>query len=111
MTSPSSKELGSVKLQSVEGLTLKPAIEGNPAGAQTYAFNLSGNTTIEWKIDEVNIAGAVAGKSRDSAQVMLSGFPEVDKAVLVLRPFWSQTFPQDPEKIKIEVKPVEKAGE
>lgn len=99
-----------VTLANVDSLTLKPAVEGNPSGTQTYDFNLSGNTTIIWKIDETSIAGAVAGKSRESAQVMLSGFPEVDKAVLVLRPFWSQTFPQDPDKIKVVVKPVEEGA-
>jgi hypothetical protein len=47
------------------------------------------------------VAAAVAGKTRDSAQVALSGFPEVNKAVLVLRPFWATTFPQDPAKITV----------
>lgn len=91
-----------VMLQSVDALVLTPAISGMPTG-DTYAFNLTGNATIEWKIEETRIAGAVAGKTRNSAEIILSGFPEVEEAVLVLRPFWSQTFPQDPEKIKVSV--------
>ncbi len=99
-----------VVFENVDALVLTPETLGTPAG-DTYRFNLTGNATIIWKIDEAAVAGAVAGKSRDSAQVMLSSFPEIDKAVLVLRPFWSQTFPQDPDRIKVVVKEMEKKGE
>ncbi|HYE23160.1 MAG TPA: hypothetical protein VEA92_01755 [Candidatus Paceibacterota bacterium] len=96
-----------VRLTSTDNLTLTPTISGAPGAAETYGFSLAGNATITWDIDEARIAGAVAGKSRESAQVLLSGFPEVDKALLVLRPFWSQTFPQDPDKVTVEVKAAE----
>lgn len=99
-----------VMLQSVDALTLTPSVSGTPSG-DTYAFNLAGNATIVWKIEESRIAGAVAGKTRSSAQTILTGFPEVDKALLVLRPFWSQTFPQDPEKIKVTVTPIAQGEE
>ncbi len=97
----------SVRLTTTENLALTPTISGAPGAAETYGFSLSGNATIVWNVDEERIAGAVAGKSRESAQVLLSGFPEVDRALLVLRPFWSQTFPQDPEKITVEIKAAE----
>ncbi len=96
-----------VLFESVDALVLTPSAPAE----DTYRFNLTGNATIIWKIDEAAVAGAVAGKTRDSAQVMLSSFPEIDKAVLVLRPFWSQTFPQDPDRIKVIVKEMEKKGE
>lgn len=98
-----------VELQKTDALKITPASSDSPVAAQTYAFNLTGNARVVWKIDEARIAGAVAGKTRDGAQVVLSGFPEVDKALLVLRPFWSSSFPQDPDKIKVSVKEV--AGE
>lgn len=69
-------------------------------------FGLSGQTTLIWTVDPTRIAGAVAGKTRDSAQSILQGFSEVDKALLTLRPFWASTFPQDPTKIKVIVAPV-----
>jgi hypothetical protein len=73
------------------------------ASAQSLTFSLSGNAGLVWKVDPSKIAGAVAGKNRDSAQSILSGFPEVDKAVLILRPFWTSSFPQDPSHIKVNV--------
>ena len=71
--------------------------------ASTYTFTLSGTATIIWKIDGSKIAGAVAGKTRDSAQSILAGFPEIHSATLILRPFWNDTFPQDPSHIHITV--------
>ncbi len=93
-----------VTLTDASGLALTPVGDLPAPGVQEFAFSLTGNVTIEWIVEEQKIAGAVAGKTRDSAEVVLTGFPEVDSAVLVLRPFWTNTFPQDPEKITVEVK-------
>lgn len=91
-----------VSIPDVSKLMLKPAVDVAPTTGETsFAFNLTGDATIVWTIDAVRIAGAVAGKSRDSAQIALSGFPEVDRAILVLRPFWSTSFPKDPAHIKV----------
>ena len=85
------------------GLTLAPKEEGAPVGKDTFAFSLSGNTTLVWDIDPSRISGAVAGKTRDAAEAILSSFPEVASATLVLRPFWSNTFPSDPGDISVTV--------
>lgn len=93
-----------VSLGDYSGLTLTPVADMPASGAQEFAFSLAGNTTIVWEVDTAKIAGAVAGKTRESARVLVSGFPEVDQAVLVLRPFWTGSFPQDPAKITVTVK-------
>lgn len=99
-----------VTLNGVTGLSFTPAPSpidfsalNNPSS--TLSFGLSGQTKVVWTVDPVRIAGAVAGKTRDSAQLILQGFPEVDRAVLTLRPFWASTFPQDPTHIKVVVTP------
>jgi hypothetical protein len=109
------KDVGSysgepVTLDSVSNLDLTPTIPPASTTAQsdltstgTFNFSLNGNTTIIWKVDPTKIAGAVAGKTRDSAQQILSGFTEVNKAVLILRPFWATTFPADPSHIQVTV--------
>jgi hypothetical protein len=95
-----------VTLNGVSKLSLAPvATSSNPTGSQTFDFTLNGSVTIVWVVDTSKIAGAVAGKTRDSAQEILSGFPEVNQAVLVLRPFWANTFPQDPSHIKVTIIP------
>lgn len=90
--------------EDVSGLTLAPAEGLIPTdGEPEFTFTLTGNSNLIWKVDETKVAGAVAGKNRQSAQVLLDGFPEVGQALLVLKPFWKSSFPEDPAKIDVEV--------
>ena len=73
-------------------------------GAPSMTFSLAGNTTVVWVVDPAKIAGSVAGKSKQAATTILAGFPEVEKAILSLKPFWAGTFPDDPAKITITLK-------
>lgn len=92
-----------ITLKDATALTLTPVGDLPEAGATEFAFALSGNATVLWLVDESRIAGAVAGKSRDAATTLLSGFPEVERADLVVRPFWQGSFPKDPAKIDVSV--------
>ncbi len=92
-----------VELGDQKGLTLTPTGDLPSAGTAEFPFSLAGNSVIVWTVDTAKIAGAVSGKGRDAAQSILAGFPEVEMAQLVLRPFWSSTFPQDPAKINVSV--------
>ncbi len=89
-------------LASTTGLTLTS--QGIPdASAATYDFTLSGTASLIYTVDSSRIASAVAGKSRSAAEVALTNYPEVKRAVLVLRPFWRNSFPEDPSSIKVRV--------
>jgi hypothetical protein len=100
-----------ITLSNANTLTLAPtATSTDPSSLATFDFTLNGNATLIWQVDASKIAGAVAGKTRDSAQSILSGFPEVNKAVLILRPFWSDTFPADPSHIHVTVEPAPKSS-
>lgn len=89
-------------LASTTGLTLTSA--GVPdASAASYDFTLSGTASLIYTVDSSRIASAVAGKTRSAAEVALTNYPEVKRAVLVLRPFWRNSFPQDPSSIKVRV--------
>jgi hypothetical protein len=96
-----------VTLASVNTLSLTPAATStsfsNALSGGPFLFSLSGTATVIWQVDASKIASAVAGKTRDSAQNILSSFPEIANATLILRPFWDSTFPQDPSKIHIVV--------
>lgn len=85
------------------GLTLAPLTGLPDPSATSFSFMLSGNATLVYTVDPARIAAAVAGKSRSAAEVALTSYPEVKKAVLVLRPFWRQSFPQDPSAIAVSV--------
>ncbi|MBP7741594.1 MAG: hypothetical protein KA104_02815 [Candidatus Pacebacteria bacterium] len=101
----------SVTLKEENGLTLTSANGAAPSPAdQEYAFKLEGTASILWNVDGPKIAGAVAGKNRQAAETALTGFPEIDHATILIRPFWSSAFPQDPSKIEVVVSGPTKAN-
>ncbi len=93
----------SVTLSSVSGLRLS-APAGMPAvDAASFSFTLTGTAPLVYIVDPTRIAAAVSGKTRSAAGVALTSYPEVKRAVIILRPFWRQTFPQDPASITVTV--------
>lgn len=89
-----------VTLASTEGLTLS-ALSLPSAEASTFSFTLSGSAPLVYTVDTSRIAAAVAGKTRQAAEVALTNYPEIGRAIIVLRPFWKQTFPEDPASISV----------
>ncbi len=73
------------------------------ANATSASFTLSGTASLVYSVDPTRIAAAVAGKTRSAAEVVLTNYPEVKRAIIILRPFWRHTFPQDPSGISIVV--------
>ncbi|MDP2594041.1 MAG: hypothetical protein Q8P36_01760 [bacterium] len=82
-------------------LTLSSVSAMPTADTDSFTFTLSGTAALVAVVDQNRIASAVAGKSRSEAQTALTGYPEVKRAVIVLRPFWQQTFPEDPTAITV----------
>lgn len=72
-------------------------------GATSFAFTLSGTASLIYTVDPTRISAAVSGKTRSAAEVALTNYPEVKRAIIILRPFWRQTFPQDPASITVTV--------
>ena len=48
------------------------------------------------------LQNALIGKPKEDLAATLAAFPTIEKVDLVLRPFWSRSFPDKPEKVKIE---------
>lgn len=71
--------------------------------AASFTFTLTGTAVLDYVVDPTAIAAAVAGKTRSAAEVALTNYPEVKRAIIILRPFWRQTFPQDPASITVKV--------
>ena len=97
----SSTEGAHVTLGQDTSLTLTPTSSFPGSNAESFSFSLSGTAALISVVDPGTIATAVAGKSRSEAQIALTNYPEVKRAVLVLRPFWRQSFPADPAAITV----------
>lgn len=88
-------------LLSTDNLLLS-ATNGLPdSSSSAFSFSLSGTASLAYVVDPARIAAAVAGKTREAAEVALTNYPEVKRAILILRPLWRQTFPQDPASISV----------
>ncbi|MFZ2167794.1 MAG: hypothetical protein WAV50_02905 [Minisyncoccia bacterium] len=84
--------------------SLKLSSTGLPdVDASSFSFTLAGTASLGYVVDPTRIAAAVAGKTRSAAQVALTNYPEVKRAIIILRPFWRQMFPQDPSTITVTV--------
>ncbi|MHB8710472.1 MAG: hypothetical protein ACYC6X_02915 [Minisyncoccota bacterium] len=67
----------------------------------SFSFALTGTVSLMYSINQSRIAAAVAGKTRSEAEVALTNYPEIKRAIIILRPFWRQTFSQDPSTISV----------
>lgn len=92
----------SLTLTSTENLLLA-AVEIPSPSAETFSFTIAGTAPLMYTVDPSRIAAAVAGKTRSAAEVAVSNYPEIKRAIIILRPLWRQTFPQDPASIAVVV--------
>jgi len=92
-----------ITLASVNSLILAAAGGLPEPNASSFQFMVAGTAPLVYAVDLARVAAAVAGETRSAAKVALTNYPEVKRAVIILRPFWRQTFPQDPASIKVVV--------
>ncbi len=66
-----------------------------------FSFKLAGNAHVVWSFESEQLKNDLAGKSKEALQTVLTGYPSIDNAQIILRPFWRQTLPDDIKDIKI----------
>lgn len=74
--------------------------------AEMINFTISGQTTLVWEVDENGIKGAIAGKNREEVESIVTSFPAIQKAHVVIRPFWEKFLPENPSDIPVIVEEV-----
>lgn len=84
-------------------LTLTSAADFPTQDTKSFPFTVTGNASLVYKVNPARITSAIAGKTRSQAETALSNYPEVKSALIILRPFWRQSFPQDPAAITVTV--------
>ncbi len=94
-----------VTLYDVSGLSVTPSIILTKEAPEQWSFNISGNVSVVSKIDELDIARGVAGKKRKDAKNKMSEFVSVERADIILSPFWKTRLPESAEDIVVEIKP------
>jgi hypothetical protein len=94
----------SVEISDISALTIKVSDKANarPWEDEEFEFTVDGNVHIVWTFDEEKLKDDLAGRAKAALPTILSGYPSIDKAEVILRPFWKRSFPDKVEKIKIE---------
>jgi hypothetical protein len=72
-------------------------------GSDPITFTLSGHAMLVWTVDAQKLAIALAGKSQDAFQGIVSSFPGVQSAHARIEPFWESRFPTSPGDIRVTV--------
>ncbi|MFA6338874.1 MAG: hypothetical protein WCW87_02365 [Candidatus Paceibacterota bacterium] len=65
-------------------------------------FTLKGKTETLWKTDEDAFKKDLVGKNRSELNSVVSKYKGIKNIQVVIKPFWLQTFPDDPQKIKFQ---------
>lgn len=96
----------SVEISDINTLTLTMLNkeDSRPWKDEEFEFELKGNTRIIWTFDEDKLKQDLSGRAKKALIIVLSGYPSIEEAEAVLRPFWKRSFPDNVDKIKIQKK-------
>jgi hypothetical protein len=73
----------------------------NPATDNTINFNINGKVLFINQFNKEKFLGDLAGKSKGVLPSVLTNYPEILKADVVLRPFWKRSFPSNSKDINL----------
>jgi len=72
----------------------------NIAELMELKFKLEGRPVIIWEYDAGKLKTDLLGKNRTALNAILGGYPSIEQARAVIRPFWKNTFPERLDDIK-----------
>jgi hypothetical protein len=88
-------------------IALSGVLPKDLSSADEIKLSVTGETLVIWRTDEVALKADLIGKHKRDIPSILNNYPTVVSATASVRPFWKSTFPDDPERIKVEKLPVE----
>lgn len=92
-----------VTMPQLFSVTLSPVAAMAPATDSSFAFNLSGTATLVWNVKPDDIKVVLAGRKKADFQAILGAQTGVDRAQVVIKPFWKQSFPTDLSRIQVTI--------
>ena len=96
------EDVSNVYIPNIKNLTFTLS---NPttftADTANVNFNLSGPLEVISRVDADKLITDMLGQPKKSFNDILSKYPNIDSAQLVLRPFWKTTLPAKPSDIKV----------
>lgn len=74
-----------------------------PEQTEQIVFQFRGPARIVWQFDEEKLRQDLAGLSKRQYETVFIGYPAIQRAESDFNPSWRRSFPDDPDKIVIEL--------
>ncbi len=71
--------------------------------ASSTEIRVSGPATLIWTFDEEELKTKLAGKSRSTTKTIFGEYPGIERADVVVRPFWNRSLPEKVEDIEVTI--------
>ncbi len=72
--------------------------------SKTATVSISGQLTIQGSLNVKKLTQELAGKNLAEAQKIFNNYPVIEKAELIIKPFWANYLPLDISKINVKIK-------
>lgn len=92
-----------VSIDKLGDLIFTPRFTTNVNVGDPIPFSLTGNATIIWQFDSDRLKSDLAGKNKKDIYSVIANYHGVVRTSVVIRPFWKSQFPDNPNKIKINI--------
>lgn len=93
----------SIQVPSLPSLVLTPSAVLNPANDTSFTFTFTGSGSVVWMVDPATVVAELTGKKKADYEAILAKITGVDKAEVVIKPFWKQSFPKDASRISVTI--------
>jgi len=67
----------------------------------SLSFNLQGKPQIIWKFDAEKLKADLLNANKTALTTVLGGYPAIERATAVIRPFWKTKFPTKIDEIEV----------
>ena len=98
----SSYEEGDIEATQINELTFNmESLAAKPWQNGSITFSLKGKTPFVYLFDEERLKQDLMAVPKEQVPSVLKAYPSIERAEVVLRPFWRSNLPDDPDKIKV----------
>lgn len=91
-----------VRIDDMSALTFEyTAPTEDLVASPNFSFRLTGKPKLVWTFDAEQLKKDLAGGSETALNTVLGGYPAIERATAAIRPFWQNSFPENPSDIAI----------
>jgi hypothetical protein len=73
----------------------------NPETDSSFELAMNGNALFVWIYNEEALKKDLAGVAKRDVDNILSRYPAIESADVIVKPFWNRTLPKEVEKIRV----------